>query len=133
MLLSLLRVLFQCQHFLPGLLPLAAGDQAQLVRQQLNQFQDRVKLTESQVACAQQKLLFAQRPESSKSSPPAGLEAQLEPEGSASVHPEPKALKQVFVSPLAPGRRNTSCPLRRLYQGARVVGSTYFLSRARAV
>lgn len=108
MLLSLRPVLLQCQHFLPGLLPLAAGDQAQLVRQQLNQFQERVKLTESQVACAQQKLLFAQRTESSKSSPPASLEAQLELEGSASVHPGLKDLKQVLVSPLAPGRRNTS-------------------------
>lgn len=108
MLSSLLPVLLQRQRFLPGLLPLAAGDQAQLVRQQLNQFQERVTLTESQVACAQQKLLFAQRIESSKPSPPAGPEAQLELEGSASTHPGLKDLKQVFVPPLTPGRRNTS-------------------------
>lgn len=107
MLSSLLPVLLQCQHFLPGLLPLAAGDQAQLLRQQLNQFQERVTLTESQVACAQKKL-FAQRTESSKPSPPAGPEAQLELEGSASTHPGLKDLKQVFVPPLTPGRRNTS-------------------------
>ncbi|XP_028634760.1 uncharacterized protein LOC114630652 [Grammomys surdaster] len=74
---------------------LLTSDQAQLVRQQLNQFQERVKLTESQVACAQQKLLFAQRTESFKSSPPAGLEAQLELEESASVHPGLKDLKQL--------------------------------------
>lgn len=100
MLSSLLLVLLQCQRFLPGLLPLAAGDQAQLVRQQLKQFQERVKLTESQVACAQQKLLFTQRTESSKPSPPAGLEARHELEGSASIHPGLKDLKQVFVTPL---------------------------------
>lgn len=105
---SLLPVLLPCQHFLPGLLPLAAGDQARLVRQQLNQFQERVKLTESQAACARQKLLFAQRTESSKPLPPAGLEAQLELEESASTPPELKDLKQVVVPPLTPVRRNTS-------------------------
>ncbi|GAB1299484.1 hypothetical protein APTSU1_001472000 [Apodemus speciosus] len=74
---------------------LLTSDQAQLVRQQLNQFQERVTLTESQVACAQQKLLFAQRIESSKPSPPAGPETQLELEGSASTHPGLKDLKQL--------------------------------------
>lgn len=100
--------------FPSGLLPLAAGDQAQLVRQQLNQFQERVKLTESQAAWAQQELLFAQRTESSKPSPPAGLETQLELEGSASTHPGLKDLKQVFVPPLTPGRGNTPNQLHAL-------------------
>lgn len=89
----------QCRCFLPGLLPLAAGDQAQLVRQQLDHFQERVRLTESQVACAQQKLLYAQRTASSRASPPAGSEAQLELEGSASAHPGLKDQKQVLVPP----------------------------------
>ncbi|XP_028726726.1 uncharacterized protein LOC114694157 isoform X1 [Peromyscus leucopus] len=76
---------------------LLTSDQAQLVRQQLDQFQERVRLTESQVACAQQKLLYAQRTVSSKSSPPAVLEAQLELEGSASAHPGLKDQKQLSV------------------------------------
>lgn len=88
-----------CRCFLPGLLPLAAGDQAQLVRQQLDHFQERVRLTESQVACAQQKLLYAQRTASFEASPPAGSEAQLGLEGSASAHPGLKDQKQVFVPP----------------------------------
>lgn len=89
----------QCQCFLSGLLPLAADDQAQLVWLQLDHFQERVRLTELQVARAQQKLLSAQRTVSSKSSPPAGLEAQLELEGSAPAHPGLKDQKQVFVPP----------------------------------
>ncbi|EDL29532.1 cDNA sequence BC024139, isoform CRA_e, partial [Mus musculus] len=76
---------------------LLSSDQARLVRQQLNQFQERVKLTESQATCARQKLLFAQRTESSKPLPPAGLEAQLELEGSASTPPQLKDLKQLSV------------------------------------
>ncbi|XP_029386935.1 uncharacterized protein LOC110335144 [Mus pahari] len=76
---------------------LLTSDQARLVRQQLNQFQERVKLTESQAACAWQKLLFAQRTESSKPLPPAGPEAQLELEGSASTPPELEDLKQLTV------------------------------------
>ncbi|XP_031213779.1 uncharacterized protein LOC116081313 isoform X3 [Mastomys coucha] len=79
---------------------LLTSDQAQLVRQQLNQFQERVKLTESQAAWAQQELLFAQRTESSKPSPLAGLETQLELEGSASTHPGLKDLKQLSVHPV---------------------------------
>ncbi|CAO2601958.1 Dst [Lemmus lemmus] len=76
---------------------LLTSDQAQLVRQQLDQFQKRVRLTESQVACAQQKLLYAQRTASSKTSPPAGWEAQLGLEGSASAHAGLKDQKQLSV------------------------------------
>ncbi|XP_036064758.1 uncharacterized protein LOC118597355 [Onychomys torridus] len=76
---------------------LLTSDQAQLVQRQLDQFQERVRLTESQVACAQQKLLYAQRTVSSKSSPPAVLEAQLELEGSALAHPGLKDQKQLSV------------------------------------
>ncbi|MEJ1271611.1 cDNA sequence BC024139 [Cricetulus griseus] len=96
---ELLTIPLQCQCFLSGLLPLAADDQAQLVWLQLDHFQERVRLTELQVARAQQKLLSAQRTVSSKSSPPAGLEAQLELEGSAPAHPGLKDQKQVFVPP----------------------------------
>ncbi|XP_052604049.1 uncharacterized protein LOC128116643 isoform X4 [Peromyscus californicus insignis] len=74
---------------------LLTSDQAQLVQQRLDQFQERVRLTESQVT--QQKLLYAQRTVSSKSSPPAVLEAQLELEGSASAHPGLKDQKQLSV------------------------------------
>lgn len=83
-------------EFPPWPLP-AAGDQAQLVRQQLDGLQERVRQTESRIACAQQKLLYAQRTASSKPSPPAGLEAHPELEGSASAQPELKDPKQVFV------------------------------------
>ncbi|XP_055482622.1 uncharacterized protein LOC129690796 [Psammomys obesus] len=76
---------------------LLTSDQAQLVRRQLDGFQERVRLTEEQVACAQQKLLYAQRTASSKPSPAAGLEAQLGPEGSVSAHPGLKDPKQLSV------------------------------------
>uniref|UniRef100_A0A8C2M493 cDNA sequence BC024139 n=1 Tax=Cricetulus griseus TaxID=10029 RepID=A0A8C2M493_CRIGR len=76
---------------------LLTNDQAQLVWLQLDHFQERVRLTELQVAHAQQKLLSAQRTVSSKSSPPAGLEAQLELEGSAPAHPGLKDQKQLSV------------------------------------
>ncbi|XP_038199596.1 uncharacterized protein LOC119823586 [Arvicola amphibius] len=76
---------------------LLTSDQAQLVRQQLDHFQERVRLTESQVACAQQKLLCAQRTASFKASLPAGSEAQLELEGSTSAHPGLKDQKQLSV------------------------------------
>ncbi|KAL1767377.1 Growth-arrest-specific 2 domain containing [Sigmodon hispidus] len=76
---------------------LLTKDQAHLVRQQLCQFQERVRLTESQVACAQQKLLCAQRTVRSKTSPSAGLGAQLELKRAASAHPEFKDQKQLSV------------------------------------
>ncbi|KAK7799249.1 hypothetical protein U0070_023702 [Myodes glareolus] len=76
---------------------LLTSDQAQLVRQQLDHFQERVRLTESQVACAQQKLLYAQRTASFEASPPADSEAQLGLEGSASAHPGLKDQKQLSV------------------------------------
>ncbi|XP_051015741.1 uncharacterized protein LOC127201310 [Acomys russatus] len=76
---------------------LLSSDQAQLVRQQLDGLQERVRQTESRIACAQQKLLRAQRTASSKPSPAAALEAQPELEGSASAQPELQDPKQLSV------------------------------------
>uniref|UniRef100_A0A8C6RHA3 cDNA sequence BC024139 n=2 Tax=Nannospalax galili TaxID=1026970 RepID=A0A8C6RHA3_NANGA len=76
---------------------LLTEDQAQLVQQQLGQFQERVRLTESQVACAQQKLLYAPRTGPPKPSTPAGLEAQLDQEESVSAHLGLKDQKQLSI------------------------------------
>jgi hypothetical protein len=113
----------QCHVFALGLFPGArtAEDQAQLVIQQLEQLQERVRLTISGVARAQWKLLHAVGTESAEPSPPASLETHLDLEGPPSKHPGLKDQMQVFVVPWpSPGRspHTAPCPVKKLQSSA---------------
>uniref|UniRef100_A0A8C0XIV1 GAR domain-containing protein n=1 Tax=Castor canadensis TaxID=51338 RepID=A0A8C0XIV1_CASCN len=76
---------------------LLTEDQAQLVIQQLEQLQERVRLTISGVARAQWKLLHAVGTESAEPSPPASLETHLDLEGPPSKHPGLKDQMQLSI------------------------------------